>query len=123
MGIKKKYFLFAIILFFIEVFIALFVHDAVIRPYVGDYLVVFLIYCVLMTFINARPWYVATAVLLFSFAIELLQYVHIVERLGLGKNSFARTMIGIGFDWLDILAYIAGFVSILLFEKWNSRHY
>ena len=54
-----KYFLFALALFMIEVLIALFVHDSFIRPYLGDFLVVILIYCAVRTFIKASPLKIA----------------------------------------------------------------
>jgi len=40
---NTKYFLLAFALFFVEVYIALYVHDDIIRPYIGDVLVVILI--------------------------------------------------------------------------------
>ena len=42
---RKTYFILSILLFIIEVLIALFAHDEFIRPYVGDLLVVVLLYC------------------------------------------------------------------------------
>ncbi|HUS02631.1 MAG TPA: DUF2809 domain-containing protein [Chitinophagaceae bacterium] len=114
-----RFFLFAFILFIIEVLIALFVHDRFVRPYVGDYLVVILMYCTVRIFIKAAPFKIAIAVLLFSFSIELLQYFKIVDRLGLAGNKFARTVIGYGFSWLDILAYTLGIITVVVLEKLN----
>jgi hypothetical protein len=112
-----KFFFFALVLFVIEVLIALFVHDNFIRPYAGDFLVVILIYCAVRTFVKASPWKVAIGVLLFSYLIETLQYFHIVDRLGLAKNGLAKTVIGYGFDWFDILAYTLGIVTVLFAEN------
>jgi len=70
---NKKYLILTIILFVIEVLIAVFVRDAFVRPYVGDYLVVILIYCAVRTVLKASVWKVAVGVLLFSFLIETLQ--------------------------------------------------
>jgi Protein of unknown function (DUF2809) len=111
-----KFFLFTILLFTVEVLIALFVHDRFIRPYVGDYLVVFLIYCAVRTFLKAEPLKVAIAVLLFAYLVETLQYFNIVDRLGLTDNRLAKTVIGYGFEWLDMLAYTLGVGTILLLE-------
>jgi hypothetical protein len=116
---NKKYLILTIILFVIEVLIAVFVRDAFVRPYVGDYLVVILIYCAVRTVLNASVWKVALGVLLFSFLIETLQYFHIVNRLGLENNVVARTVIGYGFEWEDILAYTLGIVTVLVFENKN----
>jgi len=112
-----KFFLFALVLFIIEVLIALFVHDSIIRPYVGDFLVVILIYCGVRTFLKASPLKVAVGVLLFSYLIETLQYFSIVEKLGLAQNVLAKTVMGYGFDWLDILAYTLGIVTVLIVER------
>jgi hypothetical protein len=114
---NRKYLLFSILLFVIEVMIALFVHDGFIRPYVGDFLVVILIYCFLRAFINASPVKIVIGVLLFSYAIEVLQYFQIVDRLGLSGNVIAKTVIGYGFEWWDILAYTLGVGFILLIER------
>lgn len=113
---NKKYFLFALILFIIEVLIAVFVRDRFIRPYFGDYLVVILLYCAVKAFIKAAPLKVAAGVLLFSYTIEVLQYFSIVDRLGLSGNVIARTVIGYGFEWWDLLAYTLGIVTVLLLE-------
>lgn len=119
----KTYFLFALVLFIIEICIAVFVRDSFVRPYVGDYLVVILIYCAVRTVLNAPVINVAIAVLLFSFAIETLQYFHLVDRLGLQNNVVAKTVIGYGFEWLDLVAYSLGIITVLVWErrKLNNR--
>ena len=91
---NKKYFLLTIILFIIEVLIAVFVHDKIIRPYVGDILVVILIYCFIKSFFNFSVWKTAIGVLIFSFTIEFLQYFKVVKLLGLQSNHLANTVIG-----------------------------
>ncbi|HLO80876.1 MAG TPA: DUF2809 domain-containing protein [Chitinophagaceae bacterium] len=112
-----RYFLLALIIFVVEVLIALFVHDSIIRPYGGDYLVVILIYAAVRTCIHASPLKIALGVLLFSFTLEVLQYYHIVDRLGLSDNRLARTVIGHGFSWWDMLAYTLGVITILIVEN------
>lgn len=111
-----KFFLFALVLFIVEVLIALFVRDSIIRPYGGDYLVVMLVYCAVKTFIKIAPLKLAIGVLLFSYCMEVLQYFHIVDRLGLANNQLARTVIGSGFAWLDLLAYTLGIITVLILE-------
>jgi hypothetical protein len=114
-----RYFLFALILFLAEVFIALYVHDGFVRPYVGDYLVVMLIYCAVRTFIKISPMKLAIGVLLFSYVVEVLQFFNIVDRLGLSGNKLAKTVIGYGFEWIDLLAYTLGVVTVLIMERGN----
>lgn len=112
-----RYFLLAFHLFIIEVLIALYITDNFVRPYVGDYLVVMLIYCAVRTFIKANPVKIAIAVLLFAYLVEVLQYFRIVDRLGLTGNTLAKTVIGYGFEWLDMLAYTLGVLTIVLIES------
>lgn len=112
-----KYFLFALTLFTVEVLIALFVRDSFIRPYFGDFLVVILIYCAVKAFIKASTLTVAICVLLFAYSIEVLQYFSIVDRLGLSGNVVAKTVIGYGFEWWDMLAYTLGIITVLILER------
>jgi len=119
---NSRYFVFAIILFVTEVLITLFVHDNFIRPYVGDYLVVMLVYCAAMSFIKVSPLKMAIAVLLFACLIEVLQYFKITDRLGLSDNIIARTVIGIGFDWWDIVTYILGTLTVLIIEQYSESN-
>ena len=112
-----RFFLFTVALFVIEVLVALFAHDSFVRPYGGDYLVVILLYCGVRTFIKAAPVKIAVAVLLFAYTIEVLQYFNIVDRLGLSGNAIARTVIGYGFDLLDLLAYTLGIITVVLLER------
>jgi hypothetical protein len=68
---KPLYFIVAVILFGIEVLIALYIKDNFIRPYVGDVLVVILLYCLIKSFINTTVLTTAIGVLLFSFVWRL----------------------------------------------------
>lgn len=113
----KNYFVLTILIFFAEVLIALFVNDAFIRPYLGDVLVVVLIYCFLKSFLKLPVLPVAVFVLLFSFAIELLQFLNIVERLHLEHSRIARTVLGTTFSWMDLLTYIVGIAIVIMIEK------
>lgn len=114
---KKHYFIATILLFLIEVGIALYVHDDFIRPYIGDVLVVLLLYCFIQSFFTFSVKATAVVVLLFSFTIEFLQYIHIVEKLGLQKYAIARTVLGTFFSWIDLLCYTIGVILIVLIEK------
>lgn len=118
---NKKYFAFAILIFSIEVLIALYVHDQFVRPYLGDVLVVILIYCFVRSFIKLPVFTLAMLVLMFAFTIEFLQYIKIVNILGLQKSQLARTVIGTSFAWLDLVAYVAGITVVILVEKFRPR--
>ena len=118
---NRTYFLLTVLLFITEVSIALFVHDHFIRPYIGDVLVVILIYCFVKSFLKVSVIKAAIAVLLFAFSIETLQYLAIVEKLGLENNKIARIVIGTSFSWEDILAYIVGIVMVMVFERFIAK--
>ena len=114
---NKNYFTAAVLLFLTEVGIALFIKDKFIRPYVGDFLVVILIYCFLKSFWNETPLKVGIYVLAFAFAIEVGQHFQLVKLLGLDHSQVARTVIGTGFDWGDLVAYSLGILVVLGFES------
>jgi len=115
---NKNYFGSAVLIFAIETLIAIYVHDNFVRPYLGDVLVVILIYCFLKSFFKLPVLITALVVLAFSFVIEFLQFLNIVEKLGLEKSTMARTVIGTSFAWIDLLTYIAGIAIVLIAEKY-----
>lgn len=118
---NRTYFLLTLLLFVTEVCIALFVHDNFVRPYIGDVLVVILIYCFVKSFLKVSVTKAAIAVLLFAFTVETLQYLAIVKKLGLENNKIAKTVIGTSFSWEDILAYIIGIVMVMVSERFISK--
>lgn len=122
LNFHPKYFILTILLLSIEICIALFVHDNFIRPYIGDVLVVILIYCFIKSFFNLPPNITAIAVLLFSFIVETLQYFKVVNLLGLQNSKVASIIIGTSFAWQDIIAYIAGIAIVILAEKIFSKN-
>lgn len=117
---RLSHFLIAILLFITEVVIAIYVKDAIIRPYGGDFLVVIMLYYGISSIVNITPWKLALGVLCFSYLIELSQYLNLVNRLGLEKNVILRTILGYGFDWIDIVAYTSGIALILLIDRKNQ---
>lgn len=115
---NKNYFCIAILVFFIEVLIALFAHDNFVRPYLGDVLVVILIYCFVKSFFKLPIITTAVAVLIFAFIIEFLQFLNFVEKLHLEKSKIASTVIGTSFAWEDIVCYIVGIAIVIAVEKY-----
>jgi hypothetical protein len=114
---NKKYLLLTILIFGIEVCIALFFKDTLVRPFVGDALVVILIYCFFRIFLRVSYRKLAFGVLLFACVIEILQYFDYVRLLGMENNRVISVMLGRTFEWLDFAAYFAGFLIILAVEK------
>ena len=113
---QKHYFILAVLLFTIEVCIAMYVHDGVIRPYIGDFLVVMLLYCFVRAFINLPVLTTCILVLIFSFLVEILQYLQLVKMLRLQDSTLANTVLGNSFAWTDLAMYTAGVVAILCIE-------
>jgi len=119
-----SYFLLAILLFTAELFIGVCMHDAIIRPYGGDFLVVILIYCFVKSFMNTPVLVTTIAVLLFAYAVEISQYFHLVNVLGLRTSSLAKALLGTSFSFIDLLMYTLGAATILVLEhlKTNLRN-
>ena len=104
------------ILLAVEICIALFVRDRFVRPYLGDVLVVVLLYFFFRIFIPQGFPFLPAAVFLFAALTEVLQYVRVVEWLGLLESRFFSTLIGTTFDWKDIVCYAAGCLLTGVYE-------
>lgn len=115
--LKRKrlvYLSLSVILFFVELFIALFVRDHFIRPYFGDVLVVILVYTAVRVVFPEKPKLLPIYVFIFAVLVEVLQYLDFAELLGGGV--ILSTIIGTSFSWLDILCYFVGVILIYPFE-------
>lgn len=106
----------SIIVFIIELIIALYVHDRIIRPYIGDTLVVVPVYCFVRVFVPVGMKRVPLYVFLFAVCVEVMQYFRLAEILGPRGNAAARIIMGSVFDWKDIACYGAGCLLIQIFE-------
>lgn len=118
---SRTYFICSLLLIGVEVFIGVRMHDRIIRPYGGDYLVVILLYCLVRTFLDLPILTIAMAVLIFSYAVEVSQYFHLADHLGLRAPSLARTLLGTSFSWVDLLTYTLGILTVLAVEKINHQ--
>jgi hypothetical protein len=119
---NRTYLLLTTIIFLTEGFIALFIKDKIIRPFIGDVLVVILIYCFLRIFLKNFYWKIAFGCLLFACLIEILQYFDYVKLLGLENNRVLSAAMGRTFEWLDFMAYLTGYLLIIFIEKLYERH-
>lgn len=118
---NKKYFYLSCFLFVIEVFIALYLYDRIIRPYIGDLLVVIMIYCFLMAFHKGSVTITALSVLLFAYIVETSQYFKLINYLGLQNSKPAKIILGSSFEWIDMIAYSLGITIVLCAEKYKTR--
>lgn len=112
MNSRIKYLIATVVLLLIEVLIALFVHDNFIRPYVGDMLVVIVVYTFVRIFIVQKCKMLPLYVFIFAASVEILQYFELVKRLGLSDNRFLRVLIGSVFDIKDIICYGIGCIIL-----------
>lgn len=120
---RMIYFLAFIALLVVEVLIALYIHDTIIRPYLGDVIVVAVIYCFARIFISDNVPWMPVYIFLFAAFVEFTQSIQIVKLLGLENNRLARIILGSIFDWSDILSYGVGCLILLGIEwiKNNKR--
>ena len=117
MHFNKKFFILAIFLFIVELYIGFYVRDNFIRPYGGDFLVVILIYAMLRSFWKAKRKTIALVVLIFAYSVEIAQYFKVVELLNLTENRSAEIIIGTSFSWEDMLAYTLGVALIYFLDS------
>jgi len=111
------------VLLIVEVLIALFVHDNFVRPYIGDVLVVVVVYTFIRIFIPDKCRLLPLYVFIFAAFVEILQLFHLVDLLGLGNIRFFRILIGSVFDIKDIVCYGVGCVLLGLYEYvlWSKK--
>lgn len=105
-----------LILLIIEVVIAMYVHDNFIRPYIGDVLVVAVVYCIVRVIIPDGVKLMPLYAFIFAAFVEVLQYFQLVKVLKLEDNTLVRVIIGSTFDIKDIVCYGVGTIVIVAFE-------
>ena len=114
MKFNIKYLLAFVAFVAIEVIIALFVRDNFIRPYLGDVLIVVVIYCFLRMFLCAYKL-LPLWIFLFASAVEAAQF-NVVKLLGIPPRSFLGVLIGSTFSFEDLLCYFAGCLLLVLWQ-------
>jgi len=95
----------------VEVCIALFVHDAFVRPYVGDMLVTLLLCCMCRVILPDKIRLLPVFVFLFAACVEIGQYFDVVALMGLTDNRFLSIALGRTFSWMDLVCYAIGCVA------------
>ncbi len=121
MGVKLKrrflYILLTTVSFAICVIIVVFFsQNHIIRGFVGDVVIIFLLYFLAKVFSDASPLKLSFFILLSAFIVELMQYFRIIEILGLEQSKIAQIVIGSVFDPLDLLAYMAGAILVYFLD-------
>lgn len=120
-SINRNYIFIFLLLLIIEFAIAYFHFNWFIRGFVGDVLVIPLLYSFFKIFIKNNVTKTAISVLLFSFFVEILQYFKIAELLKI-QSKVILTLIGSVFDVWDLVAYSIGFLILLLAERYFHKN-
>lgn len=114
---NKKYIYITLLLFVIELVIAIYVRDRFIRPFFGDVLAVMLIFSFFRIFYKGDGLKLGFGVLIVAFVIETSQYIELIKILGIEQNKIATIILGATFDWLDIVAYVFGALFSYFLDK------
>lgn len=117
---KKRiiYLVLSIICFAIcALIVAFFSRTPFIRGFIGDVVIVALLYFFVKVFVDAKPFRLALFVLASAFFVEFLQYLRIIETLGLEHSKIARVIIGSVFDPMDLLAYFIGAILVYFIDS------
>ena len=96
----------------VEIAIAIYLKTGFVRANLGDFLVVILLYCLLMTASNASVKNGLIITLVFSFIIELLQIINLTQFFPIAYKKWAALVFGSHFSWLDILMYTLGILTV-----------
>ena len=116
MRFSRGYFLAFLAVLAIEIFIAIAVRDSIVRPFVGDVLVVVLLYCLVRALTRLPVRAAIGGVFAFACCVELAQWLQLGVRLGIPPKSILGVMLGTHFDPLDFAAYGCGALVIGWYE-------
>ena len=109
-----------VIILVIEIYIAIFIKGGFIRHYIGDVLATAMLYAFGRAIFRVAPINLAIFVFVISLFIEALQYLKILEILGV-KSSTLRIIFGGTFDWTDIICYLVGCILAYMFENLSMQ--
>jgi len=118
------YLLLTVFIFLVEVVIATVLKDEFfIRAYLGDVVVVMLLYTFVKSFLIVKNRKLILCIFAFSCLIEFAQFFNIAEKLGFQPGSLMYIVIGNSFSWIDILCYGAGCLILffLILLNGNTR--
>ena len=123
MRFNLRFFLLTILILFIEILIATVFKDWVfVRAYLGDVIVVILIYTFVLSFFQIKnKTKLIIGIFAFSVFIEILQYFKTAEFLGFKKGEIAYIVLGNSFAWEDILCYAVGCFFIWICIKIGNK--
>lgn len=104
----------------VEIYIGVCVHGGFVRSYLGDTLVVMLLWAaVRIAYPKGLPW-LSGAVFVFACLVEVSQIIPLCDLLGI-RNNLIRVLMGTSFAWWDIAAYAAGCLATAGHDLVNAR--
>jgi hypothetical protein len=86
-------------------------HWPFVRGSLGDVIVTSLVYCAVLVVRDIRRLRLAMSVFAFACLVEVAQYLHLAQALGLARGSTLRIALGDSFEWGDIICYFVGSVA------------
>lgn len=104
---RIRFLIIAFILIALEFIIGIFVHDKFIRPFVGDVIVVIILYAFARAVFPKIKLPVAAFVFVFAALYEFTQMLPLADVLGI-QNRFVRVLMGTTFSVADIVCYLVG---------------
>jgi hypothetical protein len=104
------------LIFVTEIAIALFSVHRFVRGFLGDVLVIPLLYFLLRSFFFVKSFKLTAGIVGFAIFVELLQYFQLYKLFGL-SHGILYTIIGATYDPLDLLAYVMGGVLCWLIDR------
>jgi hypothetical protein len=117
-----KYLILTVFIFLVEVLIATKLsHIFFVRAYLGDVIVVMLLYTFVKSFVKVNDQKLILGILVFSFLVEFAQYFNIAEKLGFQDGSLMYIVIGNSFSWIDNLCYAVGCLILYLIVKLTNN--
>lgn len=114
---RLVYFSLAILSFAACVLIVkLFNENLFIRGFIGDIIVISLIYFFIKIFYSFHALKLTLFTLIIAFTIEFLQYLKLMTFFGLEHNKIARLILGSVFDPYDLIAYTLGAILVYFID-------
>lgn len=112
---KRLYYLLTfIILMTIEMLIAVYIHDSLVRPYVGDILVMGVLYTLIRTILPDRIPHLPYLLFGFATIIEILQFFDFSSIFNFMNSKILKIVLGSTFDIKDIVCYAIGTILIVI---------
>jgi len=96
--------------------VILFNDNHFIRGFIGDVIVILLVYFLSKIFYDFHAQKLTTFVLMVAFATEFLQLAKLTTFLGLEHNTLVRLIFGSVFDPYDLFAYTIGAVLVYVID-------